>query len=147
MSDVGMGDASVRVTSSVAIPRTELITRATRSGGPGGQHVNTSSTRIELLWNVVESGALTEAQRARVRAKLGTRMDSDGFLRVVASESRSQRQNRAAAEQRLAELVRRALAVPKRRIPTRPSRAAKEARLAEKRRRGEKKRLRRDDGE
>jgi ribosome-associated protein len=147
MSDVGMGDASVRVTSSVAIPRTELITRATRSGGPGGQHVNTSSTRIELLWNVVESGALTEAQRARVRAKLGTRMDSDGFLRVVASESRSQRQNRAAAEQRLVELVRRALAVPKRRIPTRPSRAAKEARLAEKRRRGEKKRLRRDDGE
>jgi ribosome-associated protein len=142
-----MSDASVRVTSSVAIPRAELVTRATRSGGPGGQHVNTSSTRIELLWNVAESGALTEAQRARVRAKLGTRMDSDGFLRVVASASRSQRQNRAAAEQRLIELVRRALAVPKRRIPTRPSRAAKEARLAEKRRRGEKKRLRRDDGE
>jgi ribosome-associated protein len=137
----------LRVTASVEIPRTELVVRATRSGGPGGQHVNTSSTRIELLWNVTASQALTESQRARVLQKLGTRMDSDGFVRVVSSESRSQRQNRTAAEERLAELVRRALVVPKKRIRTKPPRRATEARLAEKKRRGEKKRWRRGDGE
>jgi len=134
---------ALRVTAGVAIPRTELVIRATRSGGPGGQHVNTSSTRIELLWNAAASQALNDAQRARVLTKLATRIDADGTLRVVASQSRSQRQNRLAAEERLTELVRRALIVPKKRIPTKPSRAAKEARLAEKKKRGETKRMRR----
>jgi ribosome-associated protein len=133
----------LRVNARVAIPRSELITRATRSGGPGGQHVNTSSTRIELLWNVRESRALDDAQRARLLDRLATRLDADGMLRVVASESRSQLRNRAAAEERLAELLRRALHVPRKRIPTAPSRAAKEARLTEKRKRGERKRERR----
>jgi len=135
----------LRVTAGVAIPRAELVIRATRSGGPGGQHVNTSSTRIELLWNAATSQALSEAQRARVLSKLATRIDADGTLRVVASQSRSQRQNRVAAEERLMELVRRALIVPKKRIPTKPSRAAKEARLTEKKRRGETKRMRRGE--
>lgn len=141
-----MSDDGLRVNNTVTIPRTELVFHATRSGGPGGQHVNTSSTRIELLWSPAASDALTASQRARVLDKLAARLDAEGFVRVVSSESRSQRQNRVAAEERLAELVRRALVVPKKRIPTTPSRAAKARRLEGKRRRGEKKRMRRDGG-
>ena len=136
---------TIPVTPEVAIPRAELTARATRAGGPGGQHVNTSSTRIELTWSVRDTRALDDAQRARVLAKLASRIDADGVLRVVSSAHRSQRQNRDAAEARLAELVRQALAVPKARKKTRPPRAAKEARLEEKKRRGERKRQRRPD--
>jgi len=139
-----VSDDGLRVNNTIVIPRAELVVRATRSGGPGGQHVNTSSTRIELLWNPTTSGALTDAQRARLTAKLAARLDAEGFVRVVSSESRSQRQNREAAEARLAEQVRKALVVPKKRIPTKPSRAAKERRLEAKRKRGEKKRDRRE---
>lgn len=133
----------VRVNESVVIPRDELDTRATRSGGAGGQHVNTSSTRIELVWNVAASRALSDEQRERVLQKLSSRLDSDRNVRVVASDRRSQRQNRESAERRLAELVRDALVVPKKRRPTKPSRAAKQARLESKRRLSEKKRERR----
>jgi ribosome-associated protein len=133
----------LRVNARVSIPRLELITRATRSGGPGGQHVNTSSTRIELLWNVRDSRALDDASRTRLLERLAPRLDADGTLRVVASESRSQLRNRTAAEERLADIIRRALHVPRKRIPTAPSRAAKEARLQEKRKRGERKKDRR----
>lgn len=127
----------------LAIPRSELLARATRAGGPGGQHVNTSSTRIELLWNPSRSRALDEASRARLLEKLAPRLDAEGNVRVVSSEHRSQLQNRQAAEARLAELVRRALVVPKPRKKTKPSRAAKERRLEAKKRRGETKRRRR----
>lgn len=137
-----IGDA-IMVTASVAIPRTELDVRATRAGGPGGQHVNTSSTRIELRWNVRATRALDDAQRDRVLARLASRLDGEGAIRVVASEFRSQRQNRDAAEARLADLVRRALVVPKTRKATRPSRAAKAKRLDEKRRQSRKKQDRR----
>jgi ribosome-associated protein len=141
----------IAVTGTVFIPRAELTTRATRSGGPGGQHVNTSSTRIELVWNVDRTTALDDETRARVRARLGARIDSDGNLRVVASESRSQRRNRDDAEARLAALVRRALAVPKVRRATRPSASAVAQRLDEKRRRSRLKSDRRtrprDEGE
>ena len=140
------GDGLV-VDGRVAIPRSELTYRASRSGGPGGQHVNTSSTRIELLWDFTRSRALDGAARARLAEKLAARLDADGNLRVVASDYRSQQQNRAAAEERLAELVRRALTVPKKRKATKPSRAAKEKRLAEKKRRSERKRRRRAGGE
>ncbi|HWG53959.1 MAG TPA: alternative ribosome rescue aminoacyl-tRNA hydrolase ArfB [Gemmatimonadaceae bacterium] len=133
----------LRITARVAIPRDELVVRATRSGGPGGQHVNTSATRVELLWNVHHSRALTGTQRERVTARLATRLDADGVLRVVASEHRSQRRNRDAAEARLVELLRRALAVPRTRVPTRPSVAAKERRLQDKKRRAERKKDRR----
>ncbi|HEY9448388.1 MAG TPA: alternative ribosome rescue aminoacyl-tRNA hydrolase ArfB [Gemmatimonadaceae bacterium] len=132
----------LEVNDRVSIPSTELVFRATRSGGPGGQHVNTSSTRVELLWNVRSTRALGEEDRERVEARLASRMDADGFVRIVSSESRSQLRNRESAEARLADLVRRALVVPRKRVPTKPSRGAKEARLAEKRKRGEKKRLR-----
>jgi ribosome-associated protein len=132
----------LRVTDALTIPRDELSARATRAGGPGGQHVNTSSTRIELLWNIETSRALDDAQRARLRHRLSSRLDADGRLRVVASASRSQRQNRVDAEERLVALVRRALATPRKRIATRPSRAVKERRLREKKRRGERKKER-----
>ena len=131
------------VEGGVAIPRSELVFRASRSGGPGGQHVNTSSTRIELLWNPGASSALDDAQRARVVEKLASRLDGDGFVRVVASENRSQLRNREDAERRLAELVRKALIVPKVRRKTKPSRAAKAKRLEAKRRKSDKKAMRR----
>ena len=136
-------DGVLQLSEAVAIPRTELVYRASRAGGAGGQHVNTSSTRIELLWNVRASQALDDAQRARVASKLATRLDGEGWLRVVSSARRSQGQNRQAAEERLVELIRGALVVPKRRRPTKPSRGAKEARLSEKKKRGDTKRQRR----
>ena len=132
------------VSPDLAIPRSELEYRATRSGGAGGQHVNTSSTRIELLWDLRRSTAITDEQRERLHAKLAARLDSDGRVRVVASDRRSQGQNRQAADSRLATLVRAALVIPKKRRPTKPTRASKEKRLADKKRRGERKRDRRD---
>ncbi|MEJ7810575.1 MAG: alternative ribosome rescue aminoacyl-tRNA hydrolase ArfB [Gemmatimonadaceae bacterium] len=129
----------------VTIPRGELSFRATRSGGAGGQHVNTSSTRVELLWNVRTSLALDDLSRERAIAHLAARLDGEGTLRIVASESRSQRRNRDAAEDRLAELVRGALTVRKKRVRTKPSRAVKAARLEAKRRQGETKRGRKSE--
>ena len=105
--------------------------------------MNTSSTRIELRWNVRASRALDDATRERLLARLAARLDGEGAVRVVASEFRSQRQNREAAEARLAEMVRKALVVPKTRRPTKPSRAAKAKRMDEKRRQSEKKQQRR----
>lgn len=137
-----MSDA-IPVTATVSIPRHELETRATRAGGPGGQHVNTSSTRIELVWNVRTTQALDEATRARVMARLASRLDAEGAVRVVASATRSQRRNRDDAEARLAELLRHALATPRKRIRTNVPRAAKRARVESKRRKSEKKAMRR----
>src|SRR6476469_6561188 len=114
-------EGALRLASGLEIPRGELVIRATRAGGAGGQHVNTSSTRIELLWNVRSSPVLDEEARARVMAKLGGRLDGEGWLRVVSSERRSQTQNREAAEARLVALIDHALVVPKRRKPTKPS--------------------------
>src|SRR6476659_6694472 len=91
----------VRVNENVVIPRDELSARASRSGGAGGQHVNTSSTRIELLWNVATSRVLSDAQRERLLQKLSSRLDGEGTVRVVASDRRSQLQNRESAEERL----------------------------------------------
>jgi ribosome-associated protein len=136
------------VRDGVVIPRDELTIRATRAGGPGGQHVNTSATRIEVVWNVARTRALTEDQRRLVLSRLAPRVDADGDLRVVAADSRSQRQNRTAAETRLAAIVARALVVPKRRRPTRPTAASVRQRLDAKRRRADtKQRRRRDPGE
>jgi ribosome-associated protein len=125
----------IAVTGGVSIPRAELTVRATRSGGPGGQHVNTSSTRIEVVWNIDQTTALDDAQRARVRQRLGARVDAEGNVRVVASDSRSQRRNREEAESRLAALIRRALHVPTPRRTTRPTASSVAARLDDKRRR------------
>jgi ribosome-associated protein len=138
-----VADGYLEITPALLLPLAELDYRATRSGGPGGQHVNTSSTRIEVWWDVRSSLALTEDQRARLLERLSRRLDGEGRLRVVASESRSQLRNREAATERLRELVASALAVPKPRKRTRPSRAAKAARLEAKRRRSALKRDRR----
>ena len=139
------GDDALMVNERLSIPRHELAARASRAGGAGGQHVNTSSTRIEILWNVRTSSAVDEETRARLIEKLATRIDGEGVIRVVASDRRSQRQNRESAEGRLAELVRKALVIPKKRRPTKPSRASKERRIAETKKRGETKAARRKD--
>ena len=136
------------VTRAFAIPRAELEVKATRAGGPGGQHVNTSSTRVELRWNPRASravAALGDGLRTHLLERLGARADADGSVRVVASEHRSQRQNRDAAEARLAGLVAQALVVPKRRKPTAPTRGSVARRLDAKRKQGDKKRERRAD--
>jgi ribosome-associated protein len=141
-----MADAKfLNIAPGVSVPRSELEYRASRSSGPGGQHVNTTSTRIELLWNVEESRVLSDEQRARLRTRLASRVDSVGTLRIVASARRSQQQNKQAADERLAALVRHALHVPKRRRPTKRPKAANERRLSEKKRRGQIKRARNAD--
>ena len=139
----GSDQGGLRINGSVVIPLTELVVRATKSGGPGGQHVNTSSTRVEVVWNVRTSSALTGAQRFRALTMLATRIDGEGNLRVVASDTRSQRQNRSLAEERLVEVVRRSLVVPKVRRRTKPTRSSVENRLTEKKRQAGKKRDRR----
>ncbi|PYP69044.1 MAG: aminoacyl-tRNA hydrolase [Gemmatimonadetes bacterium] len=133
------------ITPALTIPRAELQFRASRAGGPGGQHVNTSSTRVELLWDLSHSTVVSDEQRGRLLTKLAARLDAAGMVRVVASDRRSQSQNRDAAAERLAMLVRQALVVPRKRRPTRPTRASREQRLADKRKRGERKRDRRRD--
>ncbi len=117
------------VNAHVRIPRTELDVRATRSGGPGGQHVNTSSTKIELRWQPAASVALSEVQRERLLTNLAGKLDGDGWLRLTASEHRSQLQNREAAEARLVAMIKGALVVPKVRRATKPTYTSKVKRL------------------
>ncbi len=124
------------------IPRHELSFRASRAGGPGGQHVNTSSTRVEVRWNISESGALSDEEKARIIKRLPTRVSMNGVIRVVASKSRSQHVNREAAEARLAELVQGALAVQRKRRATAPTNASVERRLREKKLRSTRKKQR-----
>jgi ribosome-associated protein len=136
-------DGFLTVSPALRLPLAELEFRASRSGGPGGQHVNTSSTRVEVWWDVARSPALSEAQRSRLLARLATRLDTAGRLRLVAATSRSQWRNRKEAVERLRDVVARALEVPKPRKRTKPSRAAKAARLDDKRRRSARKQERR----
>lgn len=127
----------------IAIPDYELEFRATRAGGPGGQHVNKTSTRIEVRWNVIRSPAIDDVQRARLLAKLASRLDQEGWLRVVSAESRSQLRNREAARERLLALVEKAVALPKPRHKTKTPRVERKKRLEAKRRHGELKAARR----
>ena len=124
------------------IPPAELEFRASRAGGPGGQHVNKASTRIEVRWDIEASPSLTPTQRSRLRARLGRRIDAGGVLRVTADERRSQLRNREAALTRLTELVQRALQRPTPRQPTTPPPRAREARLRAKAHRARRKRER-----
>jgi ribosome-associated protein len=133
----------LQVDDNLSIPRSELSFRASKSGGPGGQHVNTSSTRVEIVWNPSYSRALNPEQRERLESKLANRLDNDGNIRVVASAHRSQLRNREEAETRLATLVRSALTIPKSRRKTKPSRAVRERRLESKRRSSVRKQQRR----
>jgi len=132
----------LQVNDALSIPRTELDVRVSRASGAGGQHVNKTSSRVEIFWNVQGSRALSEDQRARLLDRLASRLTTEGSVRVVASDMRSQSRNRNLAEERLADMVRRALVIPKKRRPTRPTKASKEARLDEKKRRSHTKRER-----
>jgi ribosome-associated protein len=136
---------ALEITPQVRIPMHELVLTAISGGGPGGQHVNKSATRIALQWNVRTTQSLREEQRARVLQQLASRLDTDGQLRIVAGEYRSQQQNRRAALERLQQLVARALIVPRTRKATKPSRGAVQERLTDKRKRAETKRRRRQD--
>ncbi len=137
--------SDLEVQPGLVIPGAELREAASRSGGPGGQHVNKTSTRVTLRWNPGESSCLSAAQRARLRRKLGPRLTRSGDVVVHARRHRSRARNRALARERLAELVRDALATPRARVATRPSRASRERRLEAKRRRSALKRLRRPE--
>jgi ribosome-associated protein len=139
MPDMGFLDVS----PDLRVPVAELDFRASRSGGPGGQHVNTSSTRVEVTWDIAGSPALSEEQRQRLLVRLGSRLDGTGRLRLVSSATRSQLRNREDVTERLRDVVARALVVPKARKRTRTPRAAKAARLENKRRRAATKRDRR----
>jgi ribosome-associated protein len=129
--------ALLRVNDELSIPLAELTYHATRSGGPGGQHVNTSSTKIDVEFDVGSSPSLTDAQRSRISERLSTRIDSAGMLRLGSSGSRSQHQNREDVTERLAAMLAEALKEQKRRRKTKVPRAAKEARLQTKKKRSQ----------
>ena len=140
-------DPFLDIIPDLRLPLAELEYQASRSGGPGGQHVNTSSTRIEVWWDVAGSPSLSPEQRAQLLERLGARLDSTGRLRLVSSGTRSQLRNREDVTERLRSVVAAALALRKKRKPTKPSRAAKAARLEAKRRRAATKWHRRPPGE
>ena len=125
------------MTRSVLLPVAEIELRFSRSSGPGGQHANTAETRVEAILDVEASSALTETQKQRVVAKAGS------TLRAVAQDERSQLRNRELAVERLVAQLREALKVPRRRVATKPTKAARERRLESKKRRSTTKRLRR----
>jgi ribosome-associated protein len=130
------GSESIRVTRSVVLPLAEIQLRTSRSSGPGGQHAQKSETRVEAVFDVEASTALTDAQKRRVVAKAGP------VLRAVAQDERSQLRNKDLAVERLVEALREALRVPRRRVATKPSAASKQRRLDAKKRRSQVKRLR-----
>jgi ribosome-associated protein len=132
-----MDGESIRVTRTVAIPLSEIELRFSRSSGPGGQHAQKTETRVEAIFDVEASSALTQAQKERVVRKAGP------VLRAIAQDERSQSRNRELAIERLVAALRDALRVERRRRPTRPTAASRERRLEQKRRRGATKQLRR----
>ena len=132
-----MDGESIRVTRSVTLPRSEIELRFSRSSGPGGQHAQKTESRVEAVFDVEASSALTERQKSRVVGKAGP------VLRAIAQDERSQWRNRELATERLVEQLRAALRVERPRRPTKPTKASRERRLEQKRRRSEIKRLRR----
>jgi ribosome-associated protein len=127
----------MRVTRSVVLPVSEVELRFSRSSGPGGQHANTSETRVEAIFAVESSSALSDSQKRRVLAKAGP------TLRAIAQDERSQLRNRELAIERLVEQLREALKVERRRVATMPTKASRERRLETKKRRSHTKKLRR----
>jgi ribosome-associated protein len=131
-----MAGESIRVTRTVVLPLSEVDFRTSRSSGPGGQHAQKTETRVEAVFDVDRSEALSDAQKRRVVNRAGP------VLRAIAQDERSQARNRELAVERLVAQLREALRVPRKRRPTKPSQAAVERRLDEKRRRSRLKRLR-----
>jgi ribosome-associated protein len=138
-----MTDDLLIINQDVQIPQAELTFRFTTSSGPGGQHANKAATQVTLLFDVANSPSLDETSRSRLLARLANRLDKEGVLHISAQESRSQAQNRATAVARLQQILAEGLKLPKKRRPTRPSRAAHERRLQSKRRRSQLKQRRR----
>ena len=138
----GVMKDDLAIKNGIVIPGYEIEITASRAGGPGGQHVNKADTRITVRWNVKETTALNERQKERVLKNLESRLTSSGDLIVHHSSSRSQQQNKKNALARLAQVVRKALYVPKKRMATRMPKAVKEDRLREKKQRGEIKKMR-----
>lgn len=136
--------SEIHLQCGVTVPDTDLQWRAARSGGPGGQHVNTTSSKVELRWSITDSAVLTEPQRQRLRDRLSPRLTNDGTLILHGSQHRSQYRNRQEVMARFRTLVDAALTPTKTRRRTRPSRSARERRLRNKRVRAEIKRSRRD---
>lgn len=131
-----MAQRTLRLGRGVEIGLDEVVVRASRSSGPGGQHANVTASRIEAVFDVAASATLDEAQKARIASRLGPRVVG------VAQDARSQSRNRELALERLRERLMRALAVPRTRHPTRPTKASKRRRVDAKKRRGEIKRKR-----
>ena len=132
----------IEINRELSIPEDELLFSVSRSGGPGGQHVNKVSTRVTLRFDVLASPSLTERQRNRILRRLATRISREGLLRVACGRHRSQAGNRREVRERFADLVRAALLPEKRRVATRVPRTEKKRRMEEKRRRGRIKRAR-----
>jgi ribosome-associated protein len=136
-------DDILRINDQVSIPLAELSFRFSRSGGPGGQHVQKSSTRVELLFDVANSPSLSDAQRSQVLKRLAGYVDTTGVLHLTSQSERSQLRNREAVISRFRSMMREALKRRKRRRPTRPTARSRERRLRKKRERSQKKRERR----
>lgn len=135
-----MDDDPLPINDKVSIPQAELGFRFSRSSGPGGQHAQKTSSRVELLFDVTNSPSLTEKQRARVQERLARYLDSAGVLHLTAQSERSQWRNREEVVERFQALMRQALKRRRKRRATRPTAASRERRLREKRRRSELKR-------
>jgi len=133
MSEAEGPERMLRIDERLSIPLSEIVLRASRSSGPGGQHANVTASRVEASFDVLASSSLSEAQRARVRARAGDR------IVAVAQDERSQARNRELALERLAARLEQALAVPRSRRATRPSAAARARRLDDKRRAAQRK--------
>jgi ribosome-associated protein len=138
-TDVENEAPGLRLSDGRVIPRGELRVRVSRSSGPGGQHVNKTSSRVELRWDLAHSVAITPEERARLRSAFANRLDARGAVIIVASQTRSQWRNRLLAEARLVERIERALTPRARRIPTTPSAGQRARRLDAKRRQSERK--------
>src|SRR5581483_3398979 len=138
-----MADDPLDIAPGIRIPPADLVYRASRAGGPGGQHGNRSATRVELVWDLAGSAALGSEERSRLLARLAHRLDSAGRLRLVSGASRSQLRNREEVTERLRRLVAAALVPPKVRRPTRPTAASKARCREQTRRRSARRRERR----
>ena len=125
----------LQVTAAIQIPDSELIESFVRASGPGGQNVNKVASAVELRFDVAASPSLTDALRQRLLARRDRRLTGDGVFVIQANRFRDQSKNRADARDRLAEILRAALHVPKKRVATKPTRASKERRIEDKKRR------------
>lgn len=133
---------SLKITNAIEIPPGELDFQFSRSGGPGGQNVNKVESRVQVSFNIPSSQALSETQKERLLKNLTSRIDAEGNLRITVQESRSQYANREMALAKLAGMLRRGLIVSRKRVATKPSRAAKEDRLRRKKSHSAKKSMR-----